>query len=48
MYCTAELLKAGATETGLVPDNDLLPDDVDLKEYQATLTAFASDIVKAT
>ena len=45
-YCAAELLKAGATETGLVSDEDLLPADIDLKEYQEKLTAFAEQIVQ--
>jgi hypothetical protein len=44
-YCAAELLKAGATETGLVTDVDHLPADVDLKRYQEQLADFATEIV---
>ena len=44
-YCAAELLKAGATETGLVFDADQLPSDVDAKRYQEQLATFAEEIV---
>ena len=47
-YCAAELLKAGATETGLVADPDCLPGGVDLKQYQEKLTDFAKEIVSRT
>jgi hypothetical protein len=43
-YCAAELLKAGATETGLVADEDCLPAGVDLKAYQEKLADFAGQI----
>lgn len=43
-YCAAELLKAGATETGLVFDTDCLPTGVDLPKYQAKLKDFAQEI----
>ncbi|WP_437202054.1 RNA-directed DNA polymerase [Planctomicrobium sp. SH664] len=44
-YCAAELLKAGATETGLVDDNDKLPDGVDLQAYQTKLADLAREIL---
>ncbi len=44
-YCAAELLKAGATETGLVDDDDKLPTQVDLKSYQHALADLAQDVV---
>ena len=43
-YCAAELLRAGATETGLVADPDQLPDDLGdsfLEKYRDTLGDFA-------
>lgn len=43
-YCAAELLKAGATETGLVADPDYLPADIDLIQYQEKLAEFANEI----
>ena len=45
-YCAAELLKAGATETGLVADDDLLPAGIDLKRYQEKLAEFAKQIAE--
>lgn len=45
-YCAAELLKAGATETGLVADDDCLPAHVDLKKYQEKLADFAAQITE--
>jgi hypothetical protein len=44
-YCAAELLKAGATETGLVDDNDKLPDDVDISAYQTKLAELARKVL---
>lgn len=44
-YCAAELLKAGATETGLVSDADCLPAGIDLSSYQRMLGEFAEQIV---
>jgi len=44
LYCAAELLKAGATETGLVADPDYLPEGVDVGRYQEKLTEFAEEI----
>ena len=39
-YCLAEVFRAAATETGLVPDRELLPSDIDLKQYQDVLRDF--------
>ncbi|MCC7338741.1 MAG: RNA-directed DNA polymerase [Pirellulaceae bacterium] len=44
-YCAAELLKAGATETGLVDDPDKLPEASDLVDYQTKLGEFATRVV---
>ena len=44
-YCAAELLKAGATETGLVGDSDCLPAGISLLQYQEKLIGFAEQIV---
>ena len=45
-YCLAELLKAGATETGLVNDSDCLPDDVELTKYRRQLLKVAENIAQ--
>ena len=37
-YCLSEILRAGATETGLVDDGDVIPDGIDIVAYRATLT----------
>tara|TARA_R110002167_G_scaffold184778_1_gene385277 strand:- start:4258 stop:8088 length:3831 start_codon:yes stop_codon:yes gene_type:complete len=44
-YCAAELLKAGATETGLVDDADKLPDGISLNEYQNKLAELAREVL---
>lgn len=36
-YCLAEILRAGATETGLVEDNECLPADIYLRDYRVIL-----------
>jgi hypothetical protein len=36
-YCLAELLRAGATETGLVEDSESLPQSISLSKYRMTL-----------
>jgi hypothetical protein len=46
-YCAAEILKAGATETGLVDDSDKLPEAADLEEYQVRLSRFALKVVES-
>ncbi|WP_417739138.1 RNA-directed DNA polymerase [Rosistilla oblonga] len=45
LYCAAEILKAGATETGLVDDVDKLPRHADLSGYQSKLAELAEGIV---
>ena len=47
-YCAAELLKAGATETGLVDDADKLPCTANLPEYQSKLKDFAIEVVSGS
>jgi hypothetical protein len=42
-YVAAEVLRAGATETGFVRDGDELPGGVDLDQYRAMLTDFATE-----
>ena len=46
-YCLSEVLKAGATETGLVPDGESLPSDINLKSYRAALCEEAGRLVMA-
>ena len=36
-YCLAEVFRAGAIETGLVSDEEVLPTDVDLDKYRSVL-----------
>ena len=36
-YCLAEVLRAGATETGLVADTESLPPEINLESYRAEL-----------
>lgn len=36
-YCVAELLRAGATESGIVDDNESLPPTLDLAKYRKVL-----------
>ena len=36
-YCLGEVLRAGATETGFVPDEECLPDGVDIAAYREAL-----------
>ena len=47
-YVAAEVLRAGATETGFVRDGDELPSGVDLVEFRAMLTAFAVEQLDST
>ena len=44
-YCLAEVLRAGATETGLVPDTESLPAGTDLKSYREELRKEAVRLV---
>ena len=45
-YCLAEVLRAGATETGLVGDNESLPSGIDLDSYRDELRKEAVRLVK--
>ena len=44
-YCLAEVLRAGATETGLVPDSESLPSGIDLESYRDELRVEAVRLV---
>ena len=47
-YVAAEVLRAGATETGFVKDGDELPSGVDLDRFRAALTEFAVEQLDST
>ena len=44
-YCLAEVLRAGATETGLVADAESLPPEIDLESYREELGMEAARLV---
>ncbi len=44
-YCLAEVLRAGATETGLVADTESLPSEIDLGSYREELRKEAARLV---
>ena len=44
-YCLAEVMRAGATETGLVPDTESLPTGIDLGSYREELRGEAARLV---
>ena len=44
-YCLAEVLRAGATETGLVADTESLPSGIDLGSYREELRREAARLV---
>ena len=44
-YCLAEILRAGATETGLVADTESLPSGIDLDSYRDELGREATRLV---
>ena len=44
-YCLAEVFRAGATETGLVPDTESLPSGIDLESYREELCREAARLV---
>ncbi len=44
-YCLAEVLRAGATETGLVADTESLPSEIDLESYREELRKEAARLV---
>lgn len=46
LYCLAELFRAGATETGMVSDDECLPQGIGLDRYHARLLREARDIFK--
>jgi hypothetical protein len=46
-YCMSELFRAGATETGLVADDEVLPDNIDLLGYRKTLAESALSIARS-
>jgi hypothetical protein len=46
-YCLAEIFRAGATETGMVPDNDCLPEGVNIDDYHKRLIMEAKKILQA-
>lgn len=45
-YCLAEVLRAGATETGLVEDTESLPTGIDLSSYRDELRDEAARLLK--
>ena len=45
-YCLSEILRAGATETGLVEDEERLPRDVDIMKYREVLRDEATELVQ--
>lgn len=48
LYCLAEIFRAGATETGMVADQDCLPEQVDLAAYHRRLCEEATAILVAS
>lgn len=46
-YCLAEVLRAGAVETGFVDDPDKLPNDIDLSRYRETLLKAATKVLES-
>ena len=44
LYCLAELFRAGATETGMVSDNECLPEGLELDHYHERLLFEAQEI----
>ena len=47
-YCLAEILRRGATETGVVEDEDCLPEEADLKGYRETLCSEAKRLLSSS
>ena len=45
-YCLAEVLRAGATETGFVADYESLPSRIDIESYRDELSEEAARLVK--
>ena len=48
LYCLAEILRAGATETGMVTDQECLPAGLDMGKYHERLRKEAADILLAS
>lgn len=44
LYCLSELFRVGATETGMVPDDECLPQGVDVDRYHLRLLREAQEI----
>ena len=44
-YCLSEVLRAGATETGLVADTESLPSEIDIASYREELRGEAARLV---
>lgn len=44
-YCLAEIFRAAATETGLVSDRELLPEGIDVDQYQDVLRDYARELL---
>ena len=47
-YCLSELLRAGATETGHVEEDEHLPTDIDIQQYREVLREEAIRLIKLT
>ena len=45
-YCLAEILRAGATETGLVEDEERLPKNTDILKYREILRDEATELIQ--
>ena len=45
LYCLAELFRAGATETGMVTDQECLPAELDVRAYHDRLVKEATDVL---
>jgi len=45
LYCLAELFRAGATETGMVKEDECLPENLSIEEYHDVLIEEAKQIV---
>lgn len=45
-YCLSEIFRAGATETGIVPDDEPLPPDVCIESYREALYQEAENLIR--
>jgi hypothetical protein len=48
LYCLAEIFRAGATETGMVSDQECLPGGLDVNKYHERLRKEAVDVLLAS